>query len=261
MQQYSAPQPSTAGMQSQPQAAPQLQPQPQIVQPQATQQLQPQPQIVQPQATQQLQPPPQATQQPQPQQYNGQYSPHYYPAVKREVDLGYSEVLSTTYCSWEREARRLGVPRQPHHWTSQHLHAWLAWAIREFSLYGQHVDTFVCSLNLSGKELCAMGKEQFLARAPLFMGDILWTHLELLQRPEENKENCGGSWEAGAGYSQYYQDQYYWGYQEQYHPPTRPAGSDTCTSYLTVMLKTMDPHYPLYLTDKVLLFINCNLSS
>merc|ERR1712080_107953 len=34
-----------------------------------------------------------------------------------------------------------------------------------------------------------MTKEQFLARAPLFMGDILWTHLEILQKEDKEKEN------------------------------------------------------------------------
>merc|ERR1712079_932319 len=32
------------------------------------------------------------------------------------------------------------------------------------------------------KELCAMNKQDFISRAPLFMGDILWAHLEILQR-------------------------------------------------------------------------------
>lgn len=36
--------------------------------------------------------------------------------------------------------------------------------------------------NMTGKQICAMGKESFLARAPAFMGDILWEHLEILQK-------------------------------------------------------------------------------
>jgi len=35
--------------------------------------------------------------------------------------------------------------------------------------------------HMTGKQICAMGKESFLARAPAFMGDILWEHLEILQ--------------------------------------------------------------------------------
>lgn len=36
--------------------------------------------------------------------------------------------------------------------------------------------------HMTGKQICAMGKESFLARAPAFMGDILWEHLEILQK-------------------------------------------------------------------------------
>lgn len=37
--------------------------------------------------------------------------------------------------------------------------------------------------HMTGKQICAMGKESFLARAPTtFMGDILWEHLEILQK-------------------------------------------------------------------------------
>ena len=38
------------------------------------------------------------------------------------------------------------------------------------------------NFNLTGKELCGMGREAFLSRAPPFMGDILWEHLEILQK-------------------------------------------------------------------------------
>ena len=55
---------------------------------------------------------------------------------------------------------------------------WLQWAVREFSLEGIKMENF----NLTGKELCGMGREAFLSRAPPFMGDILWEHLEILQK-------------------------------------------------------------------------------
>lgn len=55
---------------------------------------------------------------------------------------------------------------------------WLSWAIREFSLEGVVVSNFA----MYGKEICKMGREAFLSRAPPFMGDILWEHLEILQR-------------------------------------------------------------------------------
>ena len=108
-------------------------------------------------------------------------------AVISEAEA-FSDVLKTTYGTWDIDSTRLGIPRDPRLWSQAHVSTWLAWAIREFSLYGAQVDQFVYSLAVSGKELCAMTKDQFLARAPLFMGDILWTHLEILQK-EEEKEN------------------------------------------------------------------------
>jgi len=100
----------------------------------------------------------------------------------------FSDVLKTTYGTWDKDSKKLGIPRDPKLWTRENVSQWLAWAIREFSLYGSHVDNFVYSLAMSGKELCLMGKDQFLTRAPLFMGDILWTHLEILQK-DDDKEN------------------------------------------------------------------------
>ena len=100
----------------------------------------------------------------------------------------YAEALKTTYGSWDRHSRKLSIPRNPRHWARVHVSQWLEWAIREFSLYGSHVDVFVSSLAMTGRELCSMGKESFLSRAPTFMGDILWTHLEILQK-DDDKEN------------------------------------------------------------------------
>jgi hypothetical protein len=39
---------------------------------------------------------------------------------------------------------------------------------------------------ITGKEVCSLSKDEFLARAPPFMGDILWAHLEILQKDSEN---------------------------------------------------------------------------
>lgn len=33
-----------------------------------------------------------------------------------------------------------------------------------------------------GKHLCNMGRERFVAEAPPFLGDILWEHLEMMQK-------------------------------------------------------------------------------
>nr|CAD7461142.1 unnamed protein product [Timema tahoe] len=68
----------------------------------------------------------------------------------------------------------------PRLWSETHVAHWLYWAIREFSLEGVPLNQF----HMRGKDICAMGKEAFLARAPPFMGDILWEHLEILQKVE-----------------------------------------------------------------------------
>ena len=104
------------------------------------------------------------------------------------VSAQFSDALKSTYGSWDRHSTKLMIPRDPRSWTRAHVATWLHWAIQEFSLYGSNVDTFVMNMSMSGKELINLGKDQFVSRAPLFMGDILWTHLEILQR-DEDKEN------------------------------------------------------------------------
>lgn len=59
-----------------------------------------------------------------------------------------------------------------------HVVQWLNWAIKEFSLEGVIIGRFA----IPGKELLGMGREAFLTLAPPFMGDILWEHLEILQK-------------------------------------------------------------------------------
>ena len=67
----------------------------------------------------------------------------------------------------------------------------MAWAIKEFSLEGVLVGQF----RMRGRDMCAMGKENFLARTPPFMGDILWEHLEILQKGKIHmKKSTAVSW-------------------------------------------------------------------
>lgn len=68
----------------------------------------------------------------------------------------------------------------PRNWTENHVAHWLQWATKEFSLEGIALHQF----RMKGKDICAMGKDAFQARAPAFVGDILWEHLELLQKGE-----------------------------------------------------------------------------
>jgi hypothetical protein len=75
------------------------------------------------------------------------------PSTNKKV----GEVLKTTYATWEKDAERLCIPKDPRMWTPDHVGHWLSWAIREFSLAGPNFTQFVqqfqvittkCSLNL-----------------------------------------------------------------------------------------------------------------
>ena len=110
------------------------------------------------------------------------------PPFTPSTNKNFGDVLKTTYGTWDKDSERLGISRDPRLWTQAHVSAWISWAIREFSLHGPHIDTFVTSLSMSGRQVCSMSKEDFIARAPPFMGDILWAHLEILQK-DVDKEN------------------------------------------------------------------------
>jgi hypothetical protein len=72
----------------------------------------------------------------------------------------------------------LALVADPRQWTENHVAHWLQWAVKEFSLECIPLHQF----RMKGKDICAMGKDAFAARAPAFVGDILWEHLEQLQK-------------------------------------------------------------------------------
>ncbi|XP_017791496.1 PREDICTED: LOW QUALITY PROTEIN: ETS-like protein pointed [Habropoda laboriosa] len=90
-----------------------------------------------------------------------------------------TEALEASFASWEKERVRLNITKDPRQWSEAAVAHWLHWAIGEFSLEGVAMQPWQ---HMTGKQICAMGKESFLARAPAFMGDILWEHLEILQK-------------------------------------------------------------------------------
>jgi len=118
---------------------------------------------------------------------------HGHPATAPPFTPGsnknFGDVLKTTYGTWDKDSERLGIPRDPRLWSQENVSHWLAWAIREFSLQGPHIDSFVEHLKMCGRQVCSISKEEFLSRAPPFMGDILWAHLEILQK-DVDKENA-----------------------------------------------------------------------
>lgn len=70
------------------------------------------------------------------------------------------------------------ISSDPRQWTENHVAEWLTWTVNEFSLKNVDFDKFC----MNGALLCAMGKDRFLDLAPDFVGDILWEHLEMLQK-------------------------------------------------------------------------------
>ncbi|XP_026675289.1 ETS-like protein pointed isoform X3 [Ceratina calcarata] len=105
-----------------------------------------------------------------------------------------TEALEASFASWEKERVRLNITKDPRQWSEAAVAHWLHWAIGEFSLEGVAMQPWQ---HMTGKQICAMGKESFLARAPAFMGDILWEHLEILQKDVDaakaSLENVPGS--------------------------------------------------------------------
>ncbi|XP_022817556.1 ETS-like protein pointed isoform X2 [Spodoptera litura] len=112
--------------------------------------------------------------------------PSQVPPLTPGTNKKMAEALKATFASWEKEQLRLGVPKDPRQWNEAAVAAWLRWAAREFSLEGVALQQFA---RTQGKDICAMGREEFVARAPAFMGDILWEHLEILQKDVEKERS------------------------------------------------------------------------
>ncbi|CAG2100659.1 unnamed protein product [Medioppia subpectinata] len=92
-----------------------------------------------------------------------------------------TQALAASFNSWEKERELLNIPKDPRQWTEVDVTHWLNWAIREFCLEGVNPHNFSA---MKGKDVCALGKDSFLALTPPFMGDILWEHLDILQKAE-----------------------------------------------------------------------------
>uniref|UniRef100_A0A182M6L9 PNT domain-containing protein n=1 Tax=Anopheles culicifacies TaxID=139723 RepID=A0A182M6L9_9DIPT len=90
-----------------------------------------------------------------------------------------TEVLYASFASWEKEVQTFKITKDPRQWTAEHVLIWLNWLIKEFSLEGVNKEPFQ---KMSGRDIVGLGREGFLAIAPPFTGDILWEHLEILQK-------------------------------------------------------------------------------
>lgn len=92
-----------------------------------------------------------------------------------------SQAILDIFKSFETEQRRLAIPKDPQQWSAVQVCQWLMWAIENFNLEGIDSSKFCCT----GYELIDQGREKFLQRAPPYVGDILWEHLEILQKEVE----------------------------------------------------------------------------
>ncbi|XP_037028262.1 ETS-like protein pointed isoform X2 [Bradysia coprophila] len=97
------------------------------------------------------------------------------------------EVLKESFKSWEEAAQDRNITKDPKQWTEDHVVLWLDWAKGEFCLDSSVKDSFS---KMRGRDMIALGREEFLRIAPPFTGDILWEHLEILQKDcEKSLEN------------------------------------------------------------------------
>jgi len=70
------------------------------------------------------------------------------------------------------------VYADPSQWSVLHVRHWLQWAVDNFNLEGIDASQF----QFVGVELLRQGRDRFLQRAPPYVGDILWEHLDILQK-------------------------------------------------------------------------------
>ncbi|MCI4388254.1 hypothetical protein PGIGA_G00083530 [Pangasianodon gigas] len=89
-----------------------------------------------------------------------------------------SQALKDSFNGFSKVQRIWGISNNPRKWNKQHVQQWLHWVSGEFSLTNVNFFKF----DMSGQELCDLGKEGFLDLAPDFVGDILWEHLEQMMR-------------------------------------------------------------------------------
>ncbi|XP_022249367.1 protein c-ets-1-A-like isoform X1 [Limulus polyphemus] len=96
-----------------------------------------------------------------------------------------TQALTESFSSWEREMHKLNIPKDPRLWNEMNVSRWLGWAVREFSLEGVNPSKF----QMNGRDMCALTKDSFLSQAPPFMGDILWEHLDMLQKDVDKEQS------------------------------------------------------------------------
>ncbi|XP_069470283.1 protein C-ets-1 isoform X2 [Ambystoma mexicanum] len=145
-----------------------------------------------------------------------------------------SQALKATFSGFTKEQQRLGIPVDPREWTDTHVRDWVMWAVNEFTLKGVDFQKF----RMSGASLCALGKECFLELAPDFVGDILWEHLEILQKEDVKPYLING---ANAAYPESrYTSDYFISYGIE-HAQCVPPSEFSEPSFITESYQTLHP--------------------
>ncbi|NWY32978.1 ETS1B protein, partial [Pheucticus melanocephalus] len=145
-----------------------------------------------------------------------------------------SQALKATFSGFAKEQQRLGIPKDPQQWTETHVRDWVMWAVNEFSLKEVDFQKFC----MNGAALCALGKECFLELAPDFVGDILWEHLEILQKEEVKPYPANG------GNTTYPESRYTSDYFISYgieHAQCVPPSEFSEPSFITESYQTLHP--------------------
>lgn len=79
---------------------------------------------------------------------------------------------------FNKEQERLKIPQDPVLWNNVHVRHWIQWAIRHFKLEGVSLSDW----DINGKQLMEITQREFVQKVPSDVGDMFWTHLELLRR-------------------------------------------------------------------------------
>ncbi|XP_067245721.1 protein C-ets-1 isoform X1 [Chanodichthys erythropterus] len=155
-----------------------------------------------------------------------------------------SQALLATFSGFTREQQRLSIPKgdytglekhqDPREWTEAHVREWLTWTVNEFSL--KNVDFHKFSMD--GANLCALGKERFLDLAPDFVGDILWEHLEMLQKEDPKHFPVNGL--TSSFQESRYPSDYFFNYGIE-HPQCVPPSEYSEPSFITESYQTLHP--------------------
>uniref|UniRef100_A0A8C5F5T0 Uncharacterized protein n=1 Tax=Gadus morhua TaxID=8049 RepID=A0A8C5F5T0_GADMO len=92
-----------------------------------------------------------------------------------------SQAVSATFQGFDQERKDRHIQQDPHLWSLWEVNHWLDWCLAEFGLQ-------CLGLNLrgmQGSELCELDRETFLGlTSDCTAGEILWEHLETMQRGE-----------------------------------------------------------------------------